>query len=93
MGNNKSRSCLLYTSAPAAPKAAAGANTIESPLPGTILKVNVAAGQAVKAGDILMILEAMKMENEILAPEDGTVSAVHVQVGATVQSGDPLVSL
>ena len=76
-----------------APKAAAAAGDITSPLPGTILKVNVSAGQSVKAGDVLMILEAMKMENEIMAPADGTVTAVHVAQGATVQSGDPLVSM
>lgn len=57
------------------------------------MKVNVSAGQSVKAGDVLMILEAMKMENEIMAPADGTVTAVHVAQGATVQSGDPLVSM
>lgn len=76
-----------------APKAAAAAGDITSPLPGTVLKVNVSAGQAVKAGDVLIILEAMKMENEIMAPADGTVTAVHVAQGATVQSGDPLVSM
>ncbi len=76
-----------------APKAAAAAGDITSPLPGTILKVNVSAGQSVKAGDVLMILEAMKMENEIMAPAAGTVTAVHVAQGATVQSGDPLVSM
>ena len=60
-------------------------------MPGTILKVNVTAGQSVKAGDIMFILEAMKMENEIMAPCDGTVKQVLVNKGATVNSGDPLV--
>jgi len=81
--------------APAAPAAApaAGATTVSAPMPGTILKVNVAAGQAIKRGDVLMILEAMKMENEIVAPVDGTVAAVSVNAGATVESGTVLCSI
>ena len=78
----------------AAPVAApAGAQTISAPMPGTILKVNVSNGQAVKKGDVLMVLEAMKMENEILAPNNGTVSSVNVTQGATVESGTVLCSL
>ena len=80
-------------SAPAPAPAAPGANTVASPLPGTILRVNVAVGQAVKAGDVLLVLEAMKMENDITAPGNGVVSAIHVASGATVQTGDALVSL
>lgn len=80
--------------APAAPKAAPAASgsgeTVSSPMPGTILDVKVAAGQAVKSGDILFILEAMKMENEIFAPCDGTVSSVAVSKGAAVNPGDVL---
>ena len=64
--------------------------TVSSPMPGTILDVKVAAGQAVKSGDILFILEAMKMENEIFAPCDGTVSSVAVSKGAAVNPGDVL---
>ena len=79
--------------APAAPAAAAGAVTVSAPMPGNVLDVKVAAGAAVKAGDVLLILEAMKMENEIVAPQDGTVAGVHVSKGATVDSGDVLVSL
>ena len=81
--------------APAAPKAAPAAtgNAITSPLPGTVLRINVAVGQAVKAGDVVLVLEAMKMENDITAATDGTVSAIHVNVGATVQTGDALISL
>jgi biotin carboxyl carrier protein len=80
--------------APAAPVAApAGAQTITAPMPGNILKVNVANGQAVKKGDVLLVLEAMKLENEILAPADGTVSSVNVTAGQTVDSGAVLCSL
>lgn len=78
--------------APAAP-ATAGATTISAPMPGTILKVNVQNGASVKKGDILMILEAMKMENEICAPSDGTVSSVNVSSGATVEAGTVLCTL
>lgn len=86
------------TAAPAAspaPKAAPAptGNAITSPLPGTVLRINVAVGQAVKAGDVVLVLEAMKMENDITAATDGTVSAIHVNVGATVQTGDALISL
>ena len=86
--------------APAAPVAsapaaapAAGGETVKSPMPGTILSVNVSAGSSVKKGDVLMILEAMKMENEIMAPCDGTVSAVSVSKGASVESGTPLCTI
>ncbi|MBR1781575.1 MAG: acetyl-CoA carboxylase biotin carboxyl carrier protein subunit, partial [Oscillospiraceae bacterium] len=58
-----------------------------SPLPGTVLSVNVTGGQAVKSGDVLFVLEAMKMENEVMAPCDGTVASVNVTKGATVDPG------
>ena len=74
--------------APAAAPAASGAGeSITSPMPGNILAVNVSNGSAVKKGDVLMILEAMKMENEIMAPCDGTVTSVSVTKGAAVESG------
>ena len=83
------------TAAPATPATAptAGATQIKAPMPGTILKVNVANGAAVKKGDVLMVLEAMKMENEIMAPADGTVSSVNVQSGSSVESGTVLCTL
>ena len=70
-----------------APVAAAAGEQVTAPMPGTILKVNVTQGAAVKKGDILVVLEAMKMENEILAPKDGTVAQVAVSKGATVDTG------
>lgn len=82
---------------PAAPKAApagpAGANKVTSPMPGTILNVKVNPGQAVKKGDVICVLEAMKMENDIPAPCDGTIASINVQKGATVAAGDVIASL
>ena len=78
--------------APAAP-AAQGNTTITAPMPGTILKVNVQNGASVKKGDVLMVLEAMKMENEIMAPADGTVASVSVSNGASVEAGTVLCTL
>ena len=79
-------------SAPAAP-AVAGGESVSAPMPGTILSVNVSAGQAVKKGDVLCVLEAMKMENEIYAPRDGEVASVSVAKGESVESGKTLVTL
>ncbi len=75
--------------APAAPVAAApaGGEKVSDPMPGTSLSVNVSNGQSVKKGDILFILEAMKMENEIMAPCDGTAASVSVTKGAAVDTG------
>ena len=74
-----------------APVAAAAGEQVTAPMPGTVLKVNVTQGAAVKKGDILVVLEAMKMENEILAPKDGTVTQVLVSRGASVDTGAPMV--
>ena len=74
----------------AAPAAQAGAGTVPSPLPGNINEVRFSAGQTVKAGDVVIILEAMKMENEIVAPKAGTLTKIHVQKGAVANTGDPL---
>lgn len=76
------------TPAPAA--APAGGETVTSPMPGTILSVNVKEGAAVNKGDVLMVLEAMKMENEIIAPCGGTIASVNVQNGASVETGATL---
>ena len=81
-----------------APKAApapvaAGATTVSAPMPGKVLSINVKAGDAVKSGDVLLILEAMKMQNEIMAPADGTVSDVRVSAGQTVATGDVMIVL
>ena len=72
-------------SAPAA--APAGGEQVTSPMPGTILDVRVSQGAAVKKGDVLMILEAMKMENEIMCPCDGKVASIHAAKGTAVESG------
>ena len=78
--------------APAAAPAVTGAGeAVTAPMPGNILKVNVTAGQAVKEGELLVVLEAMKMENEIFAPKAGTVAQVLVSKGSTVDTGAPLV--
>lgn len=96
---------VTQTAAPkAAPKAAApkaapaatgaeGAVKVNSPMPGKILAVKAKVGQAVKRGEVIMILEAMKMENEIVAPSDGTIASINVNEGASVEAGSVLASL
>ena len=78
----------------AAPKAAGqGSVKVNSPMPGKILSVKTSVGQAVKKGEVLMILEAMKMENEVVAPEDGTVASIDVAAGDSVEAGVVLATL
>ena len=77
--------------AAAAPAVTGAGEAVNAPMPGTILKVNVSQGQAVKEGDVLCVLEAMKMENEIMAPKAGTVTQVVVAKGSSVNTGDALV--
>ena len=79
------------TAAPAA--AVAGALSIKAPMPGTVMSFKVTVGQEVKRGDVLLILEAMKMENEIVAPQAGRVAALRVPVSASVNTGDALIDL
>ena len=92
--------------APAAPAAAApkakaatsapesaGANKVTAPMPGKIVNVSVAAGQAIKEGDIVCILEAMKMENEVFASASGTIASVNVNAGDAVETGDVIVTI
>lgn len=89
----------VTTAAPvkAAPAKAAsgtqGSVKVTSPMPGKILDVKVSAGQAVKRGQVVCVLEAMKMENEIVAPSDGTIASVNVAVGANVEVGEVLATL
>jgi biotin carboxyl carrier protein len=93
----------VQAAAPAAPAAAApaaatvagsmGSDVVKAPMPGTILSIAVATGTAVKKGQVLCVLEAMKMENEIVSPRDGVVAGIHTGKGNSVQAGEPLVSL
>ena len=79
--------------APAAPAVTGAGEAVTAPMPGNILKVNVNVGDKVKEGQCLVVLEAMKMENEIMAPKDATVTQVVVSKGSTVDTGAPLVVL
>lgn len=76
----------------AAPAASAGAKTITAPMPGSIISVSVKPGDSFRSGQVLLVLEAMKMENEIMAPHDGKVISVNVNAGSSVNSGDVLIS-
>ncbi len=85
--------------APTAPKTApaatgkAGSVKVSAPMPGTVLKFNVKVGDSVKKGDTILMLEAMKMENEIAAPADGVIASIDVDQGAAVNTGDTLATL
>ena len=85
---------VAQAAAPAAkPAAAQGATAVTAPMPGTILDVKVSVGQSVKKGDVICVLEAMKMENEIPAPKDGVIASINVQKGASVAANDTLATL
>ena len=86
---------VVTAAAPAAAPApvAASGEQVTSPMPGTIVKVNVKAGQNVKSGDVLAVLEAMKMENEIMAPHDAAIVQVLTDVGTKVDTGTPIIVL
>jgi biotin carboxyl carrier protein len=66
---------------------------MSAPMPGTVLDIKVSEGQTVKAGDIILILEAMKMENELVAPKDGTIAKIYTSKSTSVNTGDPLVTI
>ena len=90
----KAAAAAAPAAAAAAPKAPTGAGkVVESPLPGVVVSIAVTEGQAVKAGDLLLTLEAMKMENAIQADNAGTVTRILVSNGQSVQSGDPLIEI
>jgi len=80
-------------SAPTVSGPVAGATSVKAPMPGTVLSFKVSEGQAVKQGDVILILEAMKMENEIVAPASGTIAALRVAPGSAVNTGDALVDI
>ena len=93
-GANKKADAPSEVSAASAPKAAAGAGvTIKSPLPGIIISIDVKEGQAVKRGQKVAVIEAMKMENDILAESDGTVTAIHAAKGDSVLEGADIVTI
>ena len=89
--------CNAWPAPTPAPKkevtVSADQEVVEAPMPGNIFKVLVTEGQTVSSGDVLLILEAMKMENEIVASKSGKVTGVHVTVGQVVNAGDPLITI
>lgn len=80
-------------SAPAAPAGNAGSVQVNAPMPGKILSVKANVGQTVKKGDVILLLEAMKMENEVVAPGDGTIASINVASGDMVEAGDVLATM
>lgn len=83
----------IPAAAPAAAPAAVAGEKVNSPMPGTIVKMNVKAGQTVKSGEVIAVLEAMKMENEIMAPHDATIVQILADVGTKVDTGTPIIVL
>lgn len=81
------------TAAPAKPVTNGAPNSIKAPMPGSILSVKVNEGDQVKAGQVLLILEAMKMENEIVAPKDGVINKIYIATGQSVSTNDPMIAL
>lgn len=79
--------------APKAPAGAQGSVKVTAPMPGKILAIKADAGKAVKKGEVVLVLEAMKMENDIVAPQDGTVASINTSVGASVEAGEVLATL
>ncbi|MBO4395610.1 MAG: acetyl-CoA carboxylase biotin carboxyl carrier protein subunit [Eubacterium sp.] len=79
--------------APAASGGSAGSVKVKAPMPGKILSIKASEGQAVSKGDVILLLEAMKMENEVVAPQDGTIATINVASGASVEAGDTLATL
>ena len=84
---------VVQAVAPAAPAFSDGGKLISSPLPGSVIEVKVTVGQSVKHGQVLLLIEAMKMENEVLAPRDGVVKQIIASKGASVETGAPLLTL
>ena len=82
--------CREQTSSPSGTDSPAEGDTVAAPMPGTIVKINVSVGDAVKKGSVLLVLEAMKMENEIFAPCEGTVSGLNITAGTSVETGTAL---
>ena len=91
-GDAKPAAKELSAPAPKAPAPGGAADTISAPMPGTVISINVKVGDSFKRGQVLLVLEAMKMENEILAPRDGRVVNVNAQKGSSVNSGDILIA-
>lgn len=79
--------------APVAAPVSGDGNAVTAPLPGSVIDIKVNVGDSVKKGQLLLLIEAMKMENEIVAPSDGTVKAIHTSKGSTVETGAPLVTI
>ncbi len=79
--------------APAAPQGAAGSVSVDAPMPGTILDIKVSSGATVNKGDVLVVLEAMKMENDIVAPQGGTIATINVAKGDSVEAGSTIITM